>query len=116
MFSRIIVLFLIIFYPSKSPADACPPSNPSGLNENTLCIKHYIDIIESKYIDYGSGTLSHFGEPSNPLRPGVGTIIRDKPLPSNEYYKKVITGDLPDDRGEGVIVETNKGEFFSELE
>ena len=113
MLFRIIVLFLVLLQPNKAPAETCPPSNPSGVNENTLCIKHYIDIIDSKYIDYGSGRLSHFGEPTNPLRPSVGTIIRDEPLPSNEFYTKVSAGDLT--QGEGVIVETNKGEFFQNL-
>ena len=113
MLFRIITIFLVLFQPNEALADTCPPSNPSGVDENTLCIKHYIDIIDSKYIDYGAGRLSHFGEPTNPLRPGVGTIIKDKPLPSNEFYTKVSAGDLT--QGEGVIVETNKGEFFQNL-
>lgn len=113
MIFRIIALFLVLFQPNRASAENCPPSNPSGVNENTLCIKHYIDIIDSEYIDYGSGRLSHFGTPTNPLRPGVGTIIKDKPLPSNEFYTKVSAGDLA--QGEGVIVETNKGEFFQNL-
>ena len=113
MLFRIITFFLVLFQSNEALADTCPPSNPSGVNENTLCINHYIDIIDSKYIDYGAGRLSHFGEPTNPLRPGVGTIIKDKPLPSNEFYTKVSAGDLI--QGEGVIVETNKGEFFQNL-
>lgn len=113
MFFRIITLFFVLFQPNEALADTCPPSNPSGVDENTLCIKHYIDIIDPKYIDSGAGRLSHFGAPTNPLRPDVGAIIRDKPFSSNEFYTKVSTGDLP--QGEGVKVETNKGEFFQNL-
>lgn len=111
MIHYILFVLLVLLQVNKSFAEACPPSNPSGLNENTLCIKHYIDVIETKYIDYGSGRISHFGEADNALRPGVGTIFRDTPLPSNEFYTRVTVGDSI----QGVKVETNKGRIFQNL-
>ena len=110
----IIFVLLALLQANNSFAESCPPSNPSGLNENTLCIKHYIDIIEPKYIDYGSGRISHFGESDDALRPDVGTIFRDKPLPSNGFYTGVTAGDLGGSI-QGIKVETNKGRIFQNL-
>ena len=111
MINSLVYLFFLSFFALKSYAQSCPPNNPTGLNEDTLCIKHYIDIINPNSIDRGSGTLSHFGPAIDPIRPNVGTIFKDNPLPSNEFYTNVSAGDLH----QGIRIETNKGRVFQNL-
>ena len=90
-------------------AEACPPNNPSGLSENTLCIRHHLSLFKKENIDHGSGVYAHHGPTVDPLRPGVGTPFNDKKLEGNEFYTSVSVGD----KTQGIRVETNKGTVYT---
>jgi len=106
-----IKLYIFLFLTTNIilKADTCSPNNPDGVNENTLCIKHYINEIDSDHIDYGSGMNAHYGPPMDPRRPNIGTYIQEKKFKKNEYYTEVTTGDGVN----GVRVKTNKGRIFT---
>ena len=89
-------------------SEECSPNNPTGVNENTLCIKHYAPLFKKKNIDKGSGVNAHYGPAVDPLRPIVGTPFNDKKLGGNEFYSSVSAGD----QSNGIRVETNKGRVY----
>jgi len=98
----------LYFLAPPSFSEECSPNNPSGVNENTLCIKHYSSLFKKKNIDFGSGVNAHYGPPIDPLRPGIGTPFNDKRLDGNEFYSSVSAGDQVN----GIRVETNKGKVY----
>ena len=105
-----IFVLYIFFNSSILLADECSRNTSTGVNENTLCIKHYINEIDPDHIDYGSGMNAHHGPSVDPLRPNVGTYIQEKKFKNNEYYIEVKTGDSVD----GVRIKTNKGRIFTD--
>ena len=104
------LLFLGGLYPfaPSSFSEECPPNNPAGVNEDTLCIKHHSSLFKKKNIDFGSGVNAHYGPAVDPLRPGIGTPFNDKKLGGNEFYSSVSAGDQVN----GIRVETNKGKVY----
>ena len=92
----------------SSFSEECSPNNPTGVNEDTLCIKHYSSLFKKKNIDFGSGVNAHYGPSVDPLRPGIGTPFNDKKLGGNEFYSSVSAGDQTN----GIRVETNKGRVY----
>ena len=110
MYVRLLIT-LFLFSNLAWSGENCPPDNPQGIAENTLCIKHYLPIINPKNVDYGRGHLSHHGYTVRPERPGVGFIFRDKLLPKGEFYTNVSVGD----ESGGIRVETNTGRQFQNL-
>ena len=107
----IILLCASTFAPSFVLSEECMPNDPGGVNENTLCIRHYISIIKKKNIDYGSGVYAHYGAEVDPLKPGIGTPFNDQKLEENEFYTSVSVGD----NSNGIRVETNKGTIYTKL-
>ena len=103
------LLFCSLFYfAASSRPEECSPNNPSGVNEDTLCIKHHSSLFKKRNIDHGSGVNAHYGPPVDPLKPGVGTPFNDKKLDGNEFYTSVSVGD----KTKGIRVETNKGTIY----
>ena len=108
-FFLFISLLFANFYTIEAYANKCRPNNPNGVQENTLCIKHYINKIKKAHVDFGRGIYSHHGLSLDPLKPESGTYFQDKRFSNNEFYTKVGAGD----ESNGIIVETNKGRVFS---
>ena len=98
----------LISFASSSRSEECSPNNPSGVNEDTLCIKHHSSLFKKKKVDVGSGMNAHYGPPVDPLRPGFGTPFNDKKLDQNEFFSSVSVGD----KTKGIRVETNKGTVY----
>lgn len=98
----------VLLLSSVSLAEECSPNNSEGVNENTLCIKHYIDEFEPDHIDYGRGINAHYGPSTDPRRPNIGSFIQEKRFKDNEFYTEVTTGDEVN----GIRVKTNKGRIF----
>ena len=104
----VFILFDFLCASYQVFSEECLPSNPSGVNENTLCIQHYIDHVDPDHIDFGSGFKAHYGQSTDPLRPNTGNIIQEKRFKQNEYFTEVTTGDQVN----GIKIKTNKGRTF----
>ena len=103
------LFFCSLYYSAHSSfSEECSPNNPTGVNQDTLCIKHHSSLFKKKNTDFGSGVNAHYGPSVDPLRPGIGTPFNDKKLVGNEFYSSVSAGDQTN----GIRVETNKGKVY----
>jgi|TARA_E500000178_G_C17002905_1_gene746629 hypothetical protein len=107
---KLLLFFLALNLSTSAsiPAEKCEPNDPGGINKNTLCIKHYSNVIKKSSIDYGRGTEAHYGPYIDPLQPNKGTFFRKKSFTTNEFYTNVEVGD----KSNGVRVKTSRGRVF----